>query len=251
MVKYDFAKYFVSAYQNRLAREQEEENLAKKLGFEERQMSLLDSYRQAQAKLDQDRLKETIRHNQTIEGIRDVPKPVEKLIKSGFDKATGKQFDAYGYDENTITDIKYREPIKPSGSGSNNTPDEGKIYDAGDLGKLDKYAKALKEIQGADSGFLGMGSREVDINFGDKTTPYNYQQLKSESQAELTTKMQKLNVPMNGKVANFIRSFFNDGDTAEDKRKIMDLAIQEAKKNFNLNDQQETILRYWKEIGTR
>lgn len=119
------------------------------------------------------------------------------------------------------------------------------------IATIDNNLKDLKKYYG-DPNSDERTEDEVEIRTGANTfADFSYGEAKQKAQRDLTKGMIDAKVPIDGKVANYIRGFIDDTDTATQKRAIMGDALNEAINKFNLTQTQITILKLWIETGTR
>ncbi len=256
--EYDFGKNFLETVQRTLDRRQRANLFGRDLAQRNKQQGLLNILRgrevsvAARVATVRERTATTSEAQEKRLGVQVPASPQRELLRT--ESKGGILSDIFGYKENgkeVILDINRRN------LPSTDLPLQGKEKETKfpatigtTIATIDNNLKDLKKFYG-DSGDERTED-EVEIRTGKGTfTNLTYEEAKQQAQRDLTKGMVDAKVPIDGEVANYIRGFIEDGDSATQKRAIMSAALNEAKNKFNLTQTQITILKSWIETGTR
>lgn len=277
--RYTFDEAILGVIKERQRREQEAERLRQETQFNDRQLSLLQQYRDQQTQLDRAKTIADVSGdyapsdyapnlpsqsggllNQRFglpafqedqnyirkDLIPEQSKPQEQFIKS--ERGGGLISDYYGYDPNTITDIKRRND--PGYTNPNDLKDKnggGKTQDisneAGDFAQLLKLYDRFQK-----------GDTSVDyVDKSGNTISLNKDTWRTAIAKPLEDAMTKTGVPMSSDIVNGIRqnAGINEGDSPQTKREKLKTAIYEVKRQGAIRDDQYQALLMWAEAGTR
>ena len=288
--RYTFDEAILGVIKERQRREADADRLKQEMEFNNRQLSLLDNYRQQQTALDRAK---------TIEGMNQDYAPAEYAPSTPSQSGglLNQKFgiDAFTPDKNYIQKDLIPKPQESQKGASLIPMYNGQVEQNFEIDpvtgekRVTGYGNFYKpDKPSGDSGGSG-GGKPVDISnevgqmeklltlYNDKTSNVkekatwtdsqgnqvvlDYKVWKALAKQNMTDAMTKAGVPLEGDVTTFIRdkSSINSNMDKQTRRQKLLKTIDDARYYGiplsgglkNINDQQYEALRYWAQIGTR
>jgi hypothetical protein len=109
--------------------------------------------------------------------------------------------------------------------------------------RSDVDQRQVEELFGKGQGYLDEFKSGIDKD--------KYGGWKQDASSTVSQLLEKVGVPINGDVANYIRSVIDPNDDEETRRKLLDEAINDVYSQGKITDEQKRALKIWKELGTR
>ena len=228
-----FGEGFLKTIQSQREEETRQKEFRQKMGFEERQLKLLDIYRNNALAQDQSQFGAKLGQDQSQfnTGINFKEKSLLEDMR---------QFDLSFGLKQTESDRDYELGKKQIGLGySKLRQDESKVQPS----RSEVDQRQVEELFGKTQGYLDESKSGVS-----KDKYSGWKQDASSSTAQL---LEKVGVPINGEVVNYIRSVVDPKDDSETKRKLLNEAINEIYSKKLITEEQKRALQIWKELGTR
>lgn len=237
-----FGEGFIKTLQSERERKQKELEFNQKMSFEMRQMNLLDAYRQKALEQDQLQFGQKMQQDQSQFGVG-MDFKNRSLLEDARQFDTGLQF------KQQEANRDYELNKSRIGLGYSELAQRKKEVDLdkGQPTRSDVDQRQVEELFGKGQGYLDQykgdnGLIENDVDYG---------KWKKDASATVGQLLEKVGVPINGDVANYIRSVIDPNDDPETRRKLLNEAINEVYKLGKITDEQKRALQIWKELGTR
>ena len=232
-----FGEGFLKTIQSQREEETRQKEFQQKMGFEERQLKLLDIYRNNALAQDQSQFGAKLGQDQSQfnTGINFKEKSLSEDIR---------QFDLSFGLKQTESDRDYELGKKQIGLGySKLRQDESKVQPS----RSEVDQRQVEELFGKTQGYLDQFKGDPELS---KTQP-DYGKWKQNASSDISQLLEKVGVPINGEVVNYIRGVVDPKDDSETKRKLLNEAINEIYSQKLITEEQKRALQIWKELGTR
>lgn len=237
-----FGEGFLKTLQSERERKQKEQEFNQRMAFETRQMNLLDAYRNAQLQQDQSQFQTKLGQDQSQFDIG-----MDFKNRSLLEDA--RQFDLSQQFKQQEADRDYQIDKSELGLGYSNLAQRKKEFESSQSssGRSEVDQRQVEKLFGEAQGYLDQFRGDKEI----KDNSLEYGKWKKEASGNISQLLEKVGVPINGEVANILRSVLEEGDDPETKRKLLNEAINDYYKMGKITDEQKRALQLWKELGTR
>lgn len=231
-----FGEAFFKTLQSEQERQDKLKQQQQEFAQKTREMNLLNAYRNKALSLDQSQFETKIGQDQS-QFEKTFGLNQDKLLEDQrqFDLGLGfKQSEAdrnYNLDKSKLG-LGYAE-LNLKKKALENTPKQRSEVDQ----------RQVEELFGKVSGYLDKGKSGVSED--------KYPEWKQGSSENVSQLLEKVGVPINGDVTNYIRSVIDPEDNPETKRKLLNEAINSLYSEQKITEEQKRALQLWKELGTR
>lgn len=235
-----FGEGFLSTLQSERDRKQKELEFQQRMDFENRQLRLLDIYRNNSLIQDQTQFQQKLGQDQSQfdTGMNFKEKELSEDIR---------QFDLGQKFKQSEADRDYEIDKGQIGLGYSNLAQRKKEFEYEKENKTQNRSEVdqrqIDELFGKAQGYLSENRAGVEEE--------KYSNWKLDANTTVGQLLERVGVPINGEVTNYLRSVLEDSDDPETKRNLLNEAINEVYSQGAITDEQKRALQLWKELGTR
>ena len=249
MAKYDtgsfiggFGESFLKAIQSERDRKQKEQEFQQKMGLENRQLKLIDLYRNNALAQNQSQF-------ETKTGIDQAQFGATMDFKEKGLAQDQSQFDLGLGFKQTEADRNFKLDQQKLGLGWGNLKQREKEFDLSKTqpSRSEVDQRQVEDLFGKVQGYLDQFKGDTEL----KDNSLEYGKWKQGASGDLSQLLEKVGVPINGEVAGKLRSVISESDDSETKRQLLNEAINELYGKKDITEEQKRALQIWKELGTR